>query len=690
MHRSLPKLALIAVFLLPTLLLAWLGFAALRSETERGTARYRERAEATLTQTLQRLDRELAAVARGDGDALAVRFGGDGTWLGPTLARLPAANANAALPADPLLVRSLEAEIDRLEVAGELELALDRLRIASEGDRPLELVAWALETRALLAVKLGRADDATAARRELVERCPDARTPSGLRRSFVARRELARSAPNGTSDLADVYADASADHASLDDTATADFVRSVRVELAERLAREPDEMLARRVAISDRDVAQRARLRRWLATIPRGASDWVASGAVGGSRVFELADEPIASANPLAPTTTGERVLVAVTRDGEGWRGGALELSRLFARTEPGSTPATSRSDERAGVEPGSESSVSAAATSRSDEVAGVEPGSVFSATIEPLLRATREAPIARSRLAAPLDAFEARVGGGDFASFLAGERRKLYWTTALVATVLVLALVAAFATLRAVAREVEAAKGREAFVAAVTHELKAPLAAIRLFAEVFERGDVEPEKVREFGARTVRETDRLARLVDSVLDLARLEHASGGPKREALELGELAARALATVEPLARERGFALELRREADVRVAGDRDALTGAIVNLLDNALKYSDTPHAIEVEVARATRDGAARAEVRVLDRGRGVPAGEAQRIFEPFRRVGDELTRDRPGVGLGLALVKKIAQAHGGEARCEPREGGGSVFTLSLAASEQHA
>ncbi|MBI5433479.1 MAG: hypothetical protein HZA52_11680 [Planctomycetes bacterium] len=677
MHRSLPKLALIAVFLLPTLLLAWLGFGALRSETERGTARYREQAEALLALTLQRLDRELDLVARGDGEALTVRFGADGTWLGPTLARLPEVSSDAAraggaaaLPADPLLVRSLEAEIDRFEASGELELALDRLRVASEGDRAPELVAWALETRAVLAAKLGRDDDATAARRELVERCPDARTSSGLRRAFVARRELARSAPNGTSDLADVYADASADHATLDDTATADFVRADRVELAARLARAPDEMLARRIAVSDRDDTERARLRRWLATIPRGASDWIASGAIGGSRVFELANEPIASANPLATTTPGERVLVAVTKDGDGWRGGALELSRLFARTVPGSTPATAPSDELAGVQPGS--------------VSG------FTATIDPLLRSTRDAPIARSRLAAPLDAFEARVGGGDFASFLAGERRKLYWTAALVTTVLVLALVAAFATLRAVAREVEAAKGREAFVAAVTHELKAPLAAIRLFAEVFERGDVEPEKVREFGARTVRETDRLARLVDSVLDLARLEHASGGTKREALELGELAELARATVEPLARERGFGLELRRDDDVRVAGDRDSLTGAIVNLLDNALKYSDTPHVIEVEVVRATCDGSARAEVRVKDRGRGVPTGEAQRIFEPFRRVGDELTRDRPGVGLGLALVKKIAEAHGGEARWEPREGGGSVFVLSLAASEPHA
>lgn len=678
------KLALVAAFLLPTLIVAWLGFSALRSETERGTTRYRERADATLAARLERLRTEIANVARGEGDAVQVAFDADGTWRGPTLRRFsesrePDGGAGAANAYDPTLQRALEAEIDRWEAAGDLERALARLQTATEGERPDELVAWALETCALLCAKLGRTADADAARRELVERFPDARTASGLRRSFVARRELARAAPNGTggtggagdigdigdiggtggtdgtSALADLYADASADYTALDQAATAEFVRSVRTELAERLARAPDATLSARIAVSDRDDAYRARLRRWLATLPLGASDWVASGASGGARVIALADEPIASANPLHTARSGERALLVVARDGEGWRGGVLELPRLFARALETDAPG--------------------------------EDG--FRTTIEPLSQAPSDAPIARQRLAPPLEDFEARVGGGDFASFVAGERRKLVWTASLVALVFVLALGAAVATLRAVAREVDASKAREAFVAAVTHELKAPLAAIRLFAEMLERGDVEPEKVREFGGRTVRESDRLARLVDGVLDLARLEHGTARAKSEPLDLRELAERALATVAPLARERGFELTLVAHADggpLTTHGDRDALHGALVNLLDNALKYSDAPHTIEVELRRT----AARAELLVKDRGRGVPEAERARIFEPFRRVGDELTRDRPGVGLGLALVKKIAEAHGGDARCEPREGGGSVFVLSLAASEPRA
>ena len=228
--------------------------------------------------------------------------------------------------------------------------------------------------------------------------------------------------------------------------------------------------------------------------------------------------------------------------------------------------------------------------------------------------------------------------------------------------------------------REARAAREREQFVAAVTHELKTPLASIRLLAELLERGDVEPERVRDFGARTVAESDRLARLVDSVLRFARLQQGGALPPRETVDLVEVARAALRSVEPLAQLRGFTLELSApQAPVLTLANADALIGVVTELIDNASKYGGAPHALEIEVFRVP----GKVGVAVLDRGPGVPAAERERIFQPFHRVGDELTRERPGVGLGLALVRGVAESFGGTARYAPREGGGSRFVIEL-------
>ena len=254
--------------------------------------------------------------------------------------------------------------------------------------------------------------------------------------------------------------------------------------------------------------------------------------------------------------------------------------------------------------------------------------------------------------------------------------------TSALAGLGLLVATFAAFATARAVRREVRAARDRENFVAAVTHELKAPLASIRLLAEVLAAGGVEEKKSREFADRVVGECDRLGRLVSGVLELARIESEPGSPVRlRTVEAGELARGVVRSFEPVARERGFSVALRLPAEtLPVSGDKDALASALLNLLDNAVKYNDRPGVIELEVAAVGKNHAAFA---ILDRGRGVPAADSRRIFEPFTRLGDEMTRDRPGVGLGLALVSRIASAHRGTVACEAREGGGSRFTVVL-------
>jgi len=649
-------LALLAAFLVPTLLLAWIGLGALPEETERGAARYRSRAEAVAASVASQLDglMEQLSGAAPLAEAWEARFGVDGAWQGSTPEALRPSGVE-----DPQLLSSLVAELDLFEAQGEHEQAQTRLReIATLSSDP-GIVAWALGARAAVCDAAGRTQDGDEARRELIERAPTARDARGLLRAFVARLALCERGSDPTSARLALYADACADYIDLEQTATAEFLRSLRAALGEQLGNSDA-----RLEALDREDALRSQERVWRATLRRGISDWVARGAPRGRAVFAAATAPIPAANPLsmespqeAARAGGQRFVVVLERQGESFVGRAAALAGLFERALAG------RSDDGAGA--------AAEFTSR------------FESRLAPAAAQGLEL-VARRDLEPPLDEYAIAVRGGDFGAFLAGERRRAWLVAAAVTLAILVAALAAWLSLRAVSHEVEAARGREAFVAAVTHELKTPLAAIRLFAEMLQRGDVEAEKVREFGERTVAESDRLARLVDSVLDIARIEHSAGA--QAPIEARAIAVDAIGIVERVALQQGYRIELRDESrGASVRGDADALTRAVVNLLDNALKYSDQAHTIEVEIHTREKTSVV---IEVLDRGRGVPASEAQRIFEPFRRIGSELTRDRPGVGLGLALVAKIAAAHAGRVSCAPREGGGSRFTLSLPLSPQ--
>jgi len=661
---SLRSLALFGAFLLPTALLAWVGWRTMSEAGERAQARYLEQAQALIDAVEARVAAGLAALAEGRASAgpIPARFARDGAWLGQTLERPDAADGAVR---DALLFGALRTEIDRLQAAGGLERAIERLRSAATKDDDPAIAAWALETLATLARQLDRSDEAAAARQELVQRFPQARDARGLKRSFAVRRALAQESAEPAGELLALLADVLDDFTALDQTATAQLAARLEAELELELAGHPHAAAAARLSKLRAREAERARLRLWLASLPSGISDWAAQGAPGGWAEFALAQPPLDAGAP--PATPGSRrVLVALHPDGDGQVGAALELGRFFDAVvaELVADPALGS----LGFSPLLED-----AAGRWRAILPADTGELAGEAV------------ARRALPAPLAAYTVAVHGGDLPGFLERERHQRLWTAAIVAAALVAALLAALTTLRAVAREVAAAAGREAFIAAVTHELKAPLAAIHLFAEVLQHGDVEPAKVREFGARTVQESDRLVRLVDAVLSLAKLEHGADSAPSEPVDLGGLARRVLLAFELVARERGFGVELQAAQEpLLVHGDADALEGALLNLLDNALKYSDEPHTIEVALGRAA-DG--RAEIAVLDRGRGVAAADAERVFAPFARLGDELTRDRPGVGLGLALVSRIAAAHGGRASVAPRAGGGSRFVIALPALE---
>ncbi|MHC4971019.1 MAG: sensor histidine kinase [Planctomycetota bacterium] len=257
----------------------------------------------------------------------------------------------------------------------------------------------------------------------------------------------------------------------------------------------------------------------------------------------------------------------------------------------------------------------------------------------------------------------------------------RLAWTLGLVAFVVILGMLFLWRALRA---ETRLAARKADFVNAVSHELRTPLTSIRMYADMLKEGWVKDEETaRDYFALISAESERLARLVNNVLDFSRIEK---GKKSFRMQVGDPApvVRDVAEVlRPYLKEKGFELALEVPESLPACSfDKDALTQILVNLIDNAVKYGEK----EVRLEAEAKDGDI--VVRVLDRGPGVAADERQKIFDPFQRG----TGVAPGggSGLGLALVKHYATAHKGSIEVGAREGGGAAFTLRLATLEAGA
>jgi len=225
-------------------------------------------------------------------------------------------------------------------------------------------------------------------------------------------------------------------------------------------------------------------------------------------------------------------------------------------------------------------------------------------------------------------------------------------------------------------------ARQKTSFVANVSHEFKTPLTTIRLYSELLEQGRVPDDAKRTDYLRTIgRETQRLARLVNNVLDFSRLEQGRKKFQREPLELGAELTRLLDTHGPRLAEAGLRLERALPAaPLSATTDRDAFEQIAINLLDNACKYAATGGEVTVELTSRAAGGA---ELRILDRGPGVPSEHRERIFDKFHRVDDTLTAEKTGAGLGLSIARQLARGLGGELRYAPRPGGGATFILEL-------
>ena len=218
----------------------------------------------------------------------------------------------------------------------------------------------------------------------------------------------------------------------------------------------------------------------------------------------------------------------------------------------------------------------------------------------------------------------------------------------------------------------------RRDFVANASHELKTPVAAVRVLAETLLTALPEdPEAGRRFAERIGREAERLDVLVRDLLDLSRVER--GTLDVEPVDLVGLAKEVTGGYSDLAEERRISLESELQPHVTMRGDRAQLGLLLSNLLDNALRYTPAKGTVCVRLGASE----SRATIQVSDTGQGIPAGELARVFERFYRVDKARARQTGGTGLGLAIVRHVAEAHGGTVGVESELGRGSTFTVVL-------
>jgi signal transduction histidine kinase len=249
------------------------------------------------------------------------------------------------------------------------------------------------------------------------------------------------------------------------------------------------------------------------------------------------------------------------------------------------------------------------------------------------------------------------------------------------LALIVGMTILGGYLLLRDVNRDVRMAEMRSHFVANVSHELKTPLTAIRMFADTLVLRRATDERMQSEYLQTItNESERLTRLVDNVLEFSKIEQGRKIYQTRATNLPEVVRSAARAMQyPLAQQ-GFRLHVSIDDNVpALQGDPDALEQAILNLLSNAMKYSGDARDIDLSLVVSGRE----AVIRVTDRGVGIPPENHKRIFEKFYRVRSAETECIAGTGLGLTLVQHIAEAHNGRVELQSRPGEGSTFSLHI-------
>ncbi len=219
----------------------------------------------------------------------------------------------------------------------------------------------------------------------------------------------------------------------------------------------------------------------------------------------------------------------------------------------------------------------------------------------------------------------------------------------------------------------------RRDFVANISHELKTPIGAVGLLAEALSSASDDPEQVRRFAKRLTKESERLARITQEIIELSRLQAVDALTKADLVDIDHVVALAIDQNRVAADSHRVQLASGGDAGAEVYGDEALLAVALHNLISNAIQYS--PQGSRVGVGVSNSDGVV--EIAVTDQGVGITEDEQDRVFERFFRTDPARSRNTGGSGLGLSIVKHVVQNHGGDIRVWSQLGSGSTFTIRL-------
>lgn len=231
--------------------------------------------------------------------------------------------------------------------------------------------------------------------------------------------------------------------------------------------------------------------------------------------------------------------------------------------------------------------------------------------------------------------------------------------------------------------REIRRSEQHDAFLNSVTHELKTPIASIKLYLDTLRSRDVAPEKRDEFYKIMLADTDRLLQTVEQVLNAGSAREKKRQMSIEKLDLATVLSEAVEIVRSRYNLDENILRMSETGDgLEVLGDAAELRTVFLNLIDNAVKYSGDDRRISIRAKKTTLNK--KVDVFIRDNGLGIPAGELKRIFKRFYRVQNESAKDTKGTGLGLAIVRSIIEKHGGKIKADSKgEGRGSTFVVQL-------